>query len=192
LPPDEFAHQVLIAAAPPNRVGEVVARLVGDEITIGPIPVGPGEMASATAIGKRGPVHVTTCDDPFWDQTVRVPIDLSVAVDLAGRTARFRGAVQVLTRIRLQLERPCTVAVQVDTVRPHNVRTNIEASGLSARVLGCVGGIDQNVADQVLAYVNELTAGPRFEAALHIDVPAMLDRAWEADLVVILPAGDDD
>jgi hypothetical protein len=56
LTPEEFTPLVLIAAAPPNRVGEVVARLVGEHITIGPIAVGPGGMGSATAWGTRGQV----------------------------------------------------------------------------------------------------------------------------------------
>ncbi len=51
LTPEEFTQLVLIAAAPPNRVGELVARLVGERITIGPIAVGPGGMGSATAWG---------------------------------------------------------------------------------------------------------------------------------------------
>ena len=60
LTPEEFTQLVLIAAGPPNRVGEVVARLVGEHITIGPIAVGPGGMGSATAWGTRGQVHVAT------------------------------------------------------------------------------------------------------------------------------------
>jgi hypothetical protein len=192
LPPDEFADQVLIAAAPPERVGEVVARLVGDEIKIGPMPVGPGELASATAIGRPAPVRVAACADPDWHQVVTVPIDLSVRIDMAGRTARYRGTVEVRTRLRVQLERPCTVTVHVDRVTPDDVATSMQAIGLPARVLGWVGGIEETVAQQVEDYVNDLIGSPRFDTALHIDVPALLERAWEADLVVVVPEVDKD
>ena len=60
---EEFTDLVLMAAAPPDRIGEVVARLIGDHIKIGPLAVGPGGIASAIARGKRGHVTVTSCAD---------------------------------------------------------------------------------------------------------------------------------
>jgi hypothetical protein len=108
------------------------------------------------------------------------------------RTARFRGAVEVRTRLRLELERPCVVTVHVEKATPDNIRTTVDAIGLPARLLGCVGGVEETVAEQVLDYVNDLISSPRFQAAMHIDVPAMLERAWEADLVVDVPATDEE
>jgi hypothetical protein len=32
-------------------------------------------------------------------------------------------------------------------------------------------------------------ASPEFDAAMHIDVMGLMKRAWDADLVVELPAG---
>lgn len=188
---DEFVRRALTAGAPPHRVSEVVARLVGDEIKIGPIPAGPCEAASANAIGVPGVVHAAPCDDALWDQIVTIPIDLSVLVEVAGGIARFHGPVQVQTRIRLQIDQPCDVVVHVDDVHAHNITTAVEAIGLSARLLGRLGRIDDIVADQVLAYVNDLIRSPDFEAALHIDVAGLLERAWEADLVIDFPAADE-
>ncbi|MCW2686337.1 MAG: Uncharacterized protein JWR37_1227 [Mycobacterium sp.] len=190
LTPEEFTRLMLIAAAPPNRVGEVVARLVGDEITIGPISVGPGDVATATAVGKRGVVRASPCEDPDWHQIITVPIDLTVTVDIAGRVAEYRGAVEVRTRIRMRLERPCTVAVQIEDVAADNVEADIEATGFAARLLGYVGSIDETVHKQVLDQVNEMVRSPEFEAALHIDVIGLMERAWDAGLVVQLPDED--
>jgi hypothetical protein len=185
---DEFVRRALAAAAPPRRVSEVVARLVGDEIRIGPISAGPCEAASANAVGVPGVVRAEACDDAGWHQIVTIPIDLSVLVEVAGGVAKFHGPVQVQTRIRLQIEQPCDVVVRVEDVQAHNITTAVEGIGLSARVVGRLGGIDDIVAEEVLRYVNELIRSPEFEAALHIDVPSLLGRAWEADLVINVPA----
>jgi hypothetical protein len=185
---DEFVRRALAAAAPPQRVSEVVARLVGDEIKIGPISAGPCEAASANAVGVPGVVHAELCDDAMWHQIVTIPIDLSVLVEVAGGIARFQGPVQVRTRIRLQIEQPCDVVVHVEDVHPGNITTTLQGIGLSARIVGRVGGIDDIVVDQVLTYVNDLIRSPEFEAALHIDVTGLLGRAWEADLVIDVPA----
>lgn len=187
---DEFVRRTLAAAAPPKRVSEVVAQLVGNEIRIGPISAGPCEAASANAIGVPGTVHAELCDDAVWHQIVTIPIDLSVLVEVAGGIAKFRGPVQVQTRIRLQIEQPCDVIVHVEDVQPHNITTAVEGIGLSARLVGRLGRIDDIVADQVLTYVNDLIRSPEFESALHIDVTDLLGRAWEADLVINVPAAD--
>jgi hypothetical protein len=187
---DEFVRRALAAAAPPRRVSEVVAQLVGDKIRIGPIAAGPCEAASATAIGVPGAVHAELCDDPVWHQIVTIPIDLSVLVEVAGGVARFYGPVQVQTRIRLDIEQPCDVVVHVEDVRAHNITTAVEAIGLTARVVGRLGHLDDIVADQVLTYVNDLIRSSEFEAALHIDVTGLLGRAWEADLVINVPAAE--
>lgn len=181
---EEFTHLVLIAAAPPNRVGEVVARLVGDHITIGPLAVGPGGIASATARGTRGPVHVASCVHTYWRQSVTVPIGLWIDVQLGKRTVHYRGAVQIETRFRLRLDRPCTVTVEVEDVQEHHIRTVVEPAGVGARLIGCVGGVDETVAEQVLTYVKNLITSAEFDAAMHIDVMGLLQRAWDADLVV--------
>jgi hypothetical protein len=188
---DEFVRRTLTAAAPPQRVSEVVSRLVGNKIKIGPISAGPCEAASATAIGLPGAVHAELCDDAAWDQTVTIPIDLSVLVEVAGGIARFRGPVQVQTRIRLRIEQPCDVVVEVEDVYPHNITAAVEGIGVSARIVGRLGGIDDILSHQVLTYVNDLIRSPEFEAALHIDVTGLLGRAWEADLVIGIPGADE-
>jgi hypothetical protein len=189
LTPEEFTHLLLIAAVPPRRVGDVVARLVGDDFSIGPVPVGPGGVASATAYATRGQVHVAMSDDADWHQIVTVPISVSVQVQLGNRSGRYRGAVQVQTRLRLRLTRPCNVNVEIEDLTADNIRTAIEPVGAAARVVDCVGGVDVTVADQVLDYVEDMVSRPEFEAALDIDVIRMMQRAWDAGLVVDLPVG---
>jgi hypothetical protein len=188
LTPEEFTQLVLLAAAPPDRVGEVVARLVGDHLTIGPLEVGPGGIASATARGTRGQVRVAICDDDYWRQIITVPIALSVDVRLAGQLVRYRGKVEVQMRCRLRLDPPCAVTVELEKVQEHHVRITIDPVGVGARLVGWVGGVDEIVAEQVLCYVQDLMSSPEFDTATHIDVMGLMKRAWDAGLVVELPA----
>jgi hypothetical protein len=188
---EDFVRRTLTAAAPPRRVSEVVARLVGDKITIGPISAGPCEAASATAIGVRGAVRAELCDDAVWDQIVTIPIDLSVLVEVVGGIARFRGPVEVQTRIRLRIEQPCDVVVEIEEVRAHNISAAVQGIGVSARLVGRLGGIDDILTEEIIAYVNDLIRSPEFESALHIDVAGLLGRAWEADLVIDFAQADE-
>lgn len=183
---EEFTRLVLMAAAPPRRVGELVARLVGDHITIGPLAVGPRRMALATAHGTRGHVHVANCVDTYWTQLVTVPIALLIDVALGKRAVRYRGTAEVKTRFRLRLDQPCTVTVEIEPLHAGLIRTVVEPMGAEARLIGCVGGVDKIVAEQVLIYVRNLLASANFDAAMHIDVIGLLERAWDADLVIPL------
>ena len=188
LTPEQFTRLVLLAAAPPDRVGEVVAQLIGDRINIGPLEVGPGGIASATAEGTRGQVSVAICVHDYWSQMVTVPIALSVNVHLAKRNVRYRGKVEVQTRFRLRLDPPCTVTVELEKAQQHHIRTSVDPLGVGARLIGWIGGVNEIVTEQVLSYVENLMSSPEFVAAMHIDVMGLLKRAWDANLVVELPA----
>lgn len=183
---EQFTHLVLLAAAPPERIAGVVARLVGDQITIGPLAVGPGGIASATARGTRGQVRIASCGDDYWRQIVTVPIALWVDVQLAKQILHYRGKVEVQIRFRLRLDPPCTVTVELEEVQKLHIRTAVHPVGVGARLVGWVGRVDETVAEQILSYVRALMSSPGFDAAMHIDVMGLLRRAWDADLVVQL------
>lgn len=100
------------------------------------------------------------------------------------RTVQYRGAVQVETRFRLRLDHPCTVTVEIEDLQQHHIRTVVEPVGVGARLIGCIGGVKDTVAQQVLIYVKDLIGSTRFDAAMHIDVMALMRRAWDANLVV--------
>jgi hypothetical protein len=121
----------------------VVARLVGDQLIIGPLEVGPGGVASATARGTRGQVRVEKCVDDYWRQIITVPIALWVDVRLAKQIVRYRGKVEVRSRFRLRLDPPCAVTVeleQVQNTRPYNR----DPVGVGARLIGWVGGVEES------------------------------------------------
>jgi hypothetical protein len=180
----EFAANVLAASASPKRIGKVISHILGDRIEIGPLRVGPGGVGSATAIGVPGLVEAYRCNDLEWDIALAVPVHLSVRVNLAGAIARYTIAVRVQTRIRLVPEEPCTVVVDIEQVHRDNIAARVNPRGMPSRLVGKVGNIDVVVADHVLAYINELFASPPIVALRRIDVAQMMERAWDAGLVV--------
>jgi hypothetical protein len=80
------------------------------------------------------------------------------------------------------------VTVELEKVQRHHVRTTVDPLGVGARLIGWIGGVDEIVAEQVLCYVKDLMSSPEFATAMHIDVTGLMKRAWDADLVVELPA----
>ena len=112
---------------------------------------------------------------------------MSVEVQMGKRNARYRGAVQVQTRLRLRPTQPCNVNVEIEDVTPDDIRTAIEPVGTAARLVDCVGGVEATVAEQVLDYIDDMMSRPEFEDALNIDVIRLMQRAWDAGLVVDIP-----
>ena len=104
------------------------------------------------------------------------------------RTVHYRGAVQIRARFRLRLDHPCTVTVEIEDVQERHIRTVLTPLGVDAWLIRRVGGVNKIVAKQVLIYVRNLITSAEFDAAMHIDVRQLLQRAWDADLVVPLPS----
>ncbi|KAA0024283.1 hypothetical protein [Antrihabitans cavernicola] len=182
-----FARRVLAAAMPSDRVSEVIGRVIGTSIVIGPLRAGPGGVAAVTAVGVPGPVAAEESSDPDWALRIQVPIRLSVHVVLAGRTARYLIDVVVRTRLRQQLEEPCTVVIDVEPVHKRDVYSRTAPKGAPARLVGWIGNINSEVAERVVQYINELIDSPRVATLRRIDVAALLGRAWAAGLVVDVP-----
>ncbi len=180
----EFARQFLAASAPPERVGEVVAQILGDRLEIGPLRVGPAGVAVARAAGVVGTINAFAVDDPEWNLRVQVPVHLKVKVRFAGSIIRYTIAVTVRTRIRLRLEMPCAIVVDIDNAVPSDVHADIEPRGLPGRTLGWIANINREVRDQVVAYFNGVLASPQVRGLLRFDVPTVLDKAWSAGIII--------
>ncbi|WP_249645409.1 hypothetical protein [Nocardia sputi] len=180
----DFADRVLRAAATPERIADVVTQIVGERIEIGPIPVALNGLVHATAIGETGPVHATRCDSGAWDMAIAVPILLRLRVRLPGRTLRYIGAVRVLIRLALIPREPCGLFIRTDDVRAEDLTVRMRARDLTSRVVGGVGRVDSMVAEYILRYIDDLFAGPEFSDVRDIDIAHIIERAWDAGLVL--------
>ncbi|MEV6255334.1 hypothetical protein AB0L97_18960 [Nocardia sp. NPDC051911] len=183
----DFADRVLRAAATPERIADVVARIVGERIEIGPVPVALDGLVRATAIAEAGPVHAVRCDCGPWDMTIAVPILLRLRVRLPGRTLRYIGAARVLIRLALIPREPCGLFLRTDEVHADDLTIRMRARDLTSRLAGGIGRVESTVAEHILRYIDELFAGPAFGGIRDIDIADIIDRAWDAGLVLRFP-----
>ncbi|WP_159849929.1 hypothetical protein [Nocardia sp. CY41] len=179
-----FAQQLLRSAARPERIAEVIAEIVGDRIEVGPVQAGPGALVCVTATGRPGDVRAEVYDGEEWDIAVEVPLSLRLQVDFAGVLARFAAAVRVRMRVQLVPQDPCAVFVRTEEVTEEHVEVRLRAVDRPARLLGRVGDVRCMVAEHIVAYIGELLSSPQVRELRRIDIAQVIERAWEAGLVI--------
>lgn len=177
---EEFGVRLVTAAVTPARVARQVADVAGDTIEIGPMAAGPGGVATARATGRVEPPDVEHVDHNPLAFVARLSIALALEIDLAGRRHEYRGRIELPLRLSVLAAEPLSLVVDVDEVEAADVRVRLDASGMRAKVLGRVGGIDEEVRGQVVRVVQERVQSDAARAARTIDVLALVDQAWPA------------
>ncbi|CAM3747178.1 hypothetical protein [Smaragdicoccus niigatensis] len=185
----DFARSILGAAMAPERVARMVNQVLGDGFTVDPTPVGPVGLAVASARGVPGTVRARCSDDPHWDVNLTVPVALRVKVALRGAglvPAKVEYQIRVIahTRLRLLLESPGFVVVDVETVRREDVEALVVPLDIPSRLVAWVGKVNSVVAESVVTYFNRLVHSPKFADNLRFDVLAIVERAFAQGLPV--------
>ncbi|MBJ8337870.1 hypothetical protein JGU71_03130 [Antrihabitans sp. YC3-6] len=183
----DFATNMLAAAASPDRVGVMVAQLIGDSFDTGSIRVGPAGLGTAQAVGVVGQVVASHCDDPDWDIEVLVPVAIHARVDAGIRVVAYDVDLAVRARIRLVLEPPCSVLIDLKELCADDVLSTIDPCGMPSRLIGWMRNITAVVDDYVVTFINELLQRDDIVAMRRIDVAELLDRAWESGAFVSGP-----
>lgn len=185
----DFARSILGAAMAPERVARMVNQILGDGFTVDPTPIGPVGLAVASARGVPGTVRARCSDDPHWDVNLTVPVALRVKVALRGTgmvPAKVEYQIRVIahTRVRLLLESPGFVVVDVETVRREDVETLVVPLDIPSRLVAWVGKINNVVAESVVSYFNRLVRSPKIAENLRIDVLGIVERTFAHGLPV--------
>ncbi|MFE9578069.1 hypothetical protein ACFYO1_16905 [Nocardia sp. NPDC006044] len=175
-----FADGLLRAATRPERVAELVDRLVGDRIDTGPIPIGPGGFLSAVAGGQAERIRIEPSETDCCDIAVIFPVTFRIRVGLGGIQADYLGAACIRTRVRLVPQEPCALSIQHRLITRRDVAVRVQAQNLLARFTGAFARVDNLVAEHVVAYVNSVVTSPGVLDASRIDVAELIDRAWDA------------
>ncbi|WP_146251215.1 hypothetical protein [Nocardia tenerifensis] len=179
-----FADEVLRAAARPERIAAVVARILGDRLDIGPVPLGPGGVLTARAVGTPEHIRIEPSDTDCREVGVVVPISLRLDVSLGAVSARFIAGVRVRTRITLVPDQPCALLFLQDEVRRSDVVARVHGENVLGKLAERAGGIDAIVVDHVVDYANSLFTSPELAELRRIDVADLIDRAWNAGLIL--------
>ena len=157
------------ALATPERARSVVAELVGPTLDFGPVPAGPGGMATATAHGRVGRLRAESLTGSLVRVTVPVGLDLDVVV------GRREVPVDVTLEVRIGL-RSCLapgadeVVVEVDELGPADIDVRSRASGVGGVIVRRLGDLDNEIRHHVIRWVTDLLTRPEAVAARRIPV----------------------
>ncbi|KAA0022623.1 hypothetical protein [Antrihabitans cavernicola] len=170
---EEFGTRFFQHAVTQARISEGAKDLAGRKIEIGPLKTGPGDMASVSADGAvRAPRTDPRSDNPVeFDLTV--PLDLDLVISIA-RDNNYKADIAIPLVLTARAAEPLQIVVDVAQVDPDDVDVELKSKGLSASVLGLIGGVKKQIREQVAAEVNNQT---RDRSSRTVDVAARIASA---------------
>lgn len=173
---DEFGHRFFSRIVTRERVFDVVERMAGRPIEIGPLKTGPGKSATVTV---RGSVRVPQLDEKTdmprsFDLTLPVSLDITVDVLKANR---YRADVEVPLVLTARAADPLLVVIDVPPPDPDDIRLEFKAHGVRAATLGALAGIKKQVIAQVAGVVSKELAD---SSGRTIDVAARIGSSAPA------------
>jgi hypothetical protein len=176
---ERFGANFVQHVVTPERIAATIARVSGGEVNAGPMAAGPGGAASVTATGSIGEieVRVASAKDRLAFEAV-IPIDLQLDVRVAAADHRYRGRVRVPLQLRVRAVEPVTLVIDVDPVLSDKVEVELSATGMRAKFLQRLGGMDDEVRRAVAGIVNERLASEPAREVRNLDILSFVDRAW--------------
>jgi hypothetical protein len=176
---EELGVNFVTHVVTPERVAATIAHVAGSEVRVGPMNAGPGGAASVSAVGKVGTVTAGNSFREGLSFDAMIPIDISLDVRIAGASHKYKGKLSVPLHITLRAVAPVILRFDIDPVQPDEVRVELSAEGVRAKVLQRIGGIDEEVRRAVASTVTERLDAPRARAVREIDILQRVTDVWE-------------
>ncbi|MFQ6392075.1 hypothetical protein ACLMAJ_01330 [Nocardia sp. KC 131] len=168
---DEFGHRFFSRIVTKDRVFDVVERIAGRPIEIGPLRTGPRNSVTVTV---RGAVRVPQLADRTGDVVsfdLTLPVSLDITVDVL-KANRYRADLEVPLVLTARAADPLLVVIDVPPPDSKDIRLEFKADGMRAATLGALAGIKKQILAQVAGVVrDELADG----SGRTIDVAARID-----------------
>lgn len=174
---EQFGVNFVAAAVTVERVEASIGEMSGDPVNVGPMPAGPGGIATVRAVGEVGMPVVHQLEGSPMKFQARLPIDLQLDITVAAVPQRYSGDVEVPLLLSVHTVAPLTLKIEVKPVVARDIKVDLVSSGLGGGVLQRVGNIDDEVRKQVAAVVNERIASEEARASREIDVGSMIEDA---------------
>ncbi|GAA5042436.1 hypothetical protein [Nocardia callitridis] len=168
-----FGHRFFTEVVTRDRVFEVVERLAGRPIEVGPLRTGPRKSATVTVHGAvRVPSLTEKSREPTTFDLV-IPVGLDITVDVL-KANRYRADVEVHLTLTARAADPLLLVIDVSSPDPERISMEFKAHGMRAATLGMLAGIKKQVIAQVAKVIGkEIAAG----SGRIIDVAARIDKA---------------
>lgn len=169
----EFFRQ----AVTEDRVLRGVNALAGRPIEVGPMGVGPGRFAKASAIGHIGQATGQRVADEPLTFRVLLPVPIDLTIDLGMDKHRFKAEIAVPLSIAAHAREDLAIVIDVAPPSAAEVEVRLEAQGLRAQLMQAVAGVEGELRRFVSRYVRRELTKPYVEAALTIDVATAIEQA---------------
>lgn len=189
---DEFGMRFMNLVLHRDRVMQSVNRVLGEEFHLGPIGAGPGrKVAKVTASGTFGTAHGEALPDVVGYE-VNLPVDVTFHLDLGVDVMRFDAQVLLPLRLTMELVEPLTILWHITPPRPDDVTIDVQSDNRRAAVLQKLTGLDGELRRFIVRFVERELDKPHVRKAMHIDLPRLIDNAWEHIATQFMPNGPDD
>lgn len=174
---EQFGVNFVEAAVTVERIEEAIGETSGDPVDVGPMPAGPGGIATVKATGQVGFPVVHKIEGPTIKFHATLPIDLQLDITVAAVPQRYTGEVEVPLSLSVHTVSPLTLVIDVKPVVARDIKVDLASSGLGAGMLQRVGNVDDEVRKQVAKVVNERIGSDKAQASRVIDVGRMIENA---------------
>lgn len=148
-----FFHHVVTR----DRVFDVVERMAGRAIEVGPLRTGPGRKATVTVRGSIRVPELTRrpIEDPEHEPVsfdLMLPVSLDITVDVL-KAHHYRADVEVPLVLTAHAADPLRLVIDVVPPAPDHIRLAFKAHGMRAATLGALAGIKKQIVAQVAEVV---------------------------------------
>ncbi len=194
LPDELFGSTFMRLVLHKQRVLESVDRVLGEDLSLGPIGAGPGRvMARITARGTFGKTYGEELEDPQTPgYRVFLPVAVTFDLDLRVDTVSFEADVLVPLTLRMFVEEPLTIVWDIQPPSEDEVTISVNADKRRSAILQKVAGVDAELRRFILRFVARELAKPHVRKATRIDVVSLIDHAWPEIASQFLPNGPED
>ncbi|WP_245551108.1 hypothetical protein [Nocardia paucivorans] len=178
----EFGRRFFPRIVTRERVFEVVGRLSGRGIAVGPFRTGPRASAQVEVHGEIGAPELSERSVPVISTDVvdttavqfdlLVPVSLDITVDVL-KANHYRAELAIPLVLTARAAAPLWIVVEAEPPAPADIHMEFAADGLRAAALGAVAKIKKQVIGQVVRFVERELADPTGRT---VDVAERIDR----------------
>ncbi|HVS69338.1 MAG TPA: hypothetical protein VHE56_12355 [Mycobacteriales bacterium] len=154
----EFGAAFVHEAVTSERISTVIRGITGEAVRVGPLTAGPGNVATAHAVGHIGePSVLLTGHDPLGYQ-VSLPAELAVDVTVAGTKHHFDVAATVRVMFTVTLAPPLSICIVPESPTYRDVDVDVRPKGVQAKLVARAGNVDREMRKHIARYVRERLA----------------------------------
>lgn len=184
----DFGEAFLRKVVHRRRVLEVIERVLGEKIELGPLGAGPGrKFAKVTATGWFQPVSGVEIPGDDLGFRIIIPIDVDFAIEIARDVNRFRARLLVPITVRLRLEPPLDLLVDVLLPEEDEVSLQVETDKRRSAVLQRVSGLENELRRFMMRVMEREFAKPHIQRIMRVDLLQLVDDTWPELVERLLP-----